>query len=144
MTPRFIVRDYHKSDFEEIKAIHESTQIDYKFPDINSSLFLVTKVLEWVGVIRQVVGSYIQVEYYLWADKTEWATPEQKLECIKALDKAVTAEVWMKGVDEAVLYLPPGMERFGERLVEDFGFSKARDGWVHFTKRTGAKDEDCN
>ena len=136
MKPHVIVRDYHSSDFEEIKAIHDFTEIDYQFPNLNSSLFLVTKVLEVDGVIRQAVGAYLQCEYYLFADKTNWGTPEEKLQCIKLLDKAVTTDVWLKGVDEAVLYLPPGMERFGERLTEDFGFSKARDGWVHYTKRT--------
>ena len=106
---------------------------------MHSSLFLVKKVLEVNGIIRQAVGAYIQVEYYLWADPSDWGTPEQKLECIHQLDKVVTEEVWLKGVDEAVLYLPPGMERFGERLTEDFGFTKARDSWVHYTKRTEAK-----
>lgn len=139
MKPFAIVRDYHSSDFEVVKAIHEYTGIDYKFPNLDSALFLVKKVIEVEGVVRQVVAAYIQVEYYLFADKTEWGTPEQKLECIRKLDKAVTEECWLKGVDEAVLYLPPGMERFGERLTEDFGFNKARDGWVHYTKRTETK-----
>jgi len=139
MTLFAIVRDYHRDDFETIKAIHEATEIDYKFPDLNSSLFLVTKVLEVAGVIRMAVGAYLQVEYYLWSDPSDWGDPKAKLSLIGMLDKEVTSAVWLKGVDEAVLYLPPGMERFGERLTKDFGFSKARDGWVHYTKRTEAE-----
>ncbi len=140
MKPHVIVRDYHKDDFQEIKAIHDTTEIDYQFPNLNSSLFLVTKVLEVDGVIRQAVAAYLQCELYLWADHTNWGTPEEKIQCINLLDKAVISDVWLKGVDEAVLYLPPGMERFGERLTEDFGFQKARDGWIHYTKRTGEKE----
>ena len=143
MKPRAIIRDYHTDDFEEIKALHEATQIDYEFPNVNSALFLVKKVMEVNGVIRMAVGAYIQVEYYLWMDQTEWASPEEKLAAIKQIDKAVTEEVWLKGVDEAVLYLPPGMERFGDRISDPnngMGFSKARDGWIHYNKRTGEKE----
>lgn len=147
MTPRAIVRAYHKDDFETIKALHEATGIDYKFPNLNSALFLVTKVMEVDGVIRMALGAYIQVEYYLWMDKTEWAFPEEKLEFIRQIEKDVTEEVWLKGVNEAVLYLPPGMERFGDRIsdpIKGMGFSKARDGWIHYNKITGDTSEDSN
>jgi hypothetical protein len=138
MKPFAIVRDYHKEDFEKIKALHEATQIDYKFPDIDSALFLVKKVLEVNGEIKMAVGAYIQCELYLWADKTNWGTPEERFEAIKQIEQATIQEVWLKGVDEAVLFLPPGMEAFGRRL-EQLGFSKGRDGWVHYHKFTEAK-----
>jgi hypothetical protein len=142
MTPHFIIRNYHKDDFEEVKALHEATGIDYKMPDLESALFLVKQVMEVDGVLRMAVGAYIQVEYYLWMDQTEWAFPDEKLELIKELDKKLTEEVWMKGVDEAVLYIPPGMERFGDRISDPkkgMGFTKARDGWVHYSKQTETK-----
>jgi hypothetical protein len=139
MTPRFIIRDYHADDFEAIKALHDATEIDYKMPDLNSSLFLVTKVMEFDGVIRLAVGAYIQCELYLWIDKTDWATPEEKFSAIKQIEKNLIRELWLKGVDEAVLYLPPGMGAFGRRL-EQLGFAKGRDGWLHYNKRTGEKE----
>jgi hypothetical protein len=142
MTPRFIIRDYHVDDFEAIKALHDATEIDYKFPNIDGALFLVKQVMEVDGVIRMALGAYIQCEYYLWMDKTEWAFPDEKFEMIRALEKRVTEELWLKGVDEAVLYIPPGYERFGDRISDPkkgMGFTKARDGWIHYNKLTETK-----
>lgn len=147
MIPKSVVRDYHADDFEAIKALHDATEIDYKFPNLNSSLFLVTKVLEVGEVVRMALGAYLQVEYYLWMDSTEWAFPDEKLEFIREIEKKTTEDVWLKGVNEAVLYLPPGYERFGDRIsdpVKGMGFSKARDGWVHYNKRTGDDSENSD
>lgn len=132
-----VLRDYEPRDFARVKEIHESTNVDYSLPNLSSPLFIVKKVLEVDGVVRMAVGCYIQAEAYLWADPSDWADPEQKLAGIQALDRAGVHELWLKGVDQAVLWLPPGMERFGERLVEDLGFQKDRDGWVSYSKVTG-------
>jgi hypothetical protein len=133
-----IIRDYKPSDLEAVKRIHERTGIDYTFPDINSPLFLVTKVIEDdSGVIRACGGAYIQVELYLWLDPDDWADAPDKLAAIHALDGSVLHDCYLKGIDCAVLWLPPGMERFGERLV-DMEFTKDRDGWVSYSKRLDA------
>lgn len=131
-----IVRDYTPADFEAVKAIHEQTQIDYKLPNLSSPLFLVKKVLEIDGVVRAMLGMRIEAECFLWLDSSNWADPEEKLVVIEILDREGMAEAWIKGVDDAVLYLPPGMERFGKRL-EKLGFTKPRDGWVAYSKPTG-------
>lgn len=128
-------RDYTPADFEAVKAIHESTQLDYNMPDLNTPLFLVKKVLEVNGVVRVVLGMRIEAECYLWLDQSDWADPEEKLVAIAILDREGMAEAWLKGVDDAVLYLPPGMERFGKRL-EALGFEKPRDGWTAYSKKT--------
>ena len=132
---RGTVRDYVPSDFERVKEIHEATGIDYEFPDLDSPLFLVTKVLVVDGVVRQCGGLYLQVECYLWADASEWGTPEEKLEGIQALDDAAMGDAWLRGIDQAVLWLPPGMARFGNRLTENLGFTRDRDGWVSYSKK---------
>jgi hypothetical protein len=129
------LRDYSPSDFEAVKAIHDKTQIDYSFPDLNSPLFLVTKVIEDErGIIRACGGAYLQAEVYLWLDPGDWADPSDKLTAIHALDGAVLHDTYLRGINCAVLWLPPGMERFGERL-EQMGFSKDRDGWVSYSKQ---------
>lgn len=130
-----ILRDYKPKDYEAVKAIHDASRIDYKFPDLASPLFLVTKVLECDGVVRACGGSYLQAELYLWIDHTDWAIPAEKLAAIKALDTEGIHELWLKGIDCVVLRLPPAMERFGERLVEDLGFTKDRE-WATFSKET--------
>lgn len=135
MSEGAIVRDYRPSDFDAVKAIHEASQIDYQMPDLESSLWLVKKVIEVEGVIRAAAGMYIQTETYLWLDKTNWADAEQKYAAIKVLDKKVMSETWMKGVDCAVLWIPPGMQSFGKRL-EELGFTRDRDGWVSYSKPT--------
>ena len=132
-----IVRDYKPSDFEAIKAIHEQTSIDYRMPNLDSRLFVVTKVYEVGGVIRVAGGLYVQLETYLWLDQTDWASPQEKLDVIEALQLEGFRDPRIAGVECAVLWLPPGMERFGERLVDDLGWNKDRDGWVSFSKRIG-------
>ena len=144
MVSTITIRDYTPADFESVKAIHAATEIDYKFPDINAPLFLVKKVVEHDGVVRVAAGMYLQAETYLWLDQTDWASPQDKLDAIKELDKEVMHDTWLQGVDCACLWLPPGMERFGERLTEDLGFTRDRDGWVSYSKPTGDKREDLH
>ncbi len=131
---RGIVRDYRPSDFERVREIHEATDIDYVFPDLNSPLFLITKVVEVDGVVRQCGGLFIQCECYLWQDPSEWGTPQEKLEGIQSLDRVAMHEAWLKGISCCVLWLPPGMARFGDRLVEDLGFNRDRADWVSYSK----------
>lgn len=128
------IRDLRPEDIEQVKAIHNATQIDYRFPDISSPLFVVTKVLETEGKIRACGGLYIQAETYLWCDPGNWATPGEKLLALQALDGVLMHDGWLKGIDCAVCWVPPGMERFGERLVKDLGFSRDRNGWVSYSK----------
>lgn len=134
-----MIRDYKPEDFEAIQRIHEQTGIDYCMPDINSPLFLVTKVLEVEKIVRAALGMYIQCEAYLWLDKSDWASPEEKFQAIKELDKETMDASWLKGIDCCVLYLPPGMDRFGKRLEQDFGFTRPREGWLAFSKSIGEK-----
>lgn len=132
---RGIVRDYQPSDFERVKEIHEASGIDYQLPDLSSSLWIVTKVLECDGVVRAGIGGYIEIEAYLWLDPSDWAGPQEKLDAIGQLEFEGILAAWLKGVDTAVLRLPPGMARFGDRLT-DMGWTKDRDGWVSYSKAT--------
>ena len=129
-----VIRDYTPDDFEAVRKIHEDSQIDYRLPNLSSPLFLVTKVYELDGVVRACGGLYIQCEAYLWIDRSNWASPADKLSAIQALDRIAMHEAWLRGIECACLYLPPGMERFGERLVSELGFTKDRDGWASYSK----------
>src|ERR1700690_1449990 len=125
---RGIVRDYQPSDFERVKELHAASEIDYRLPDFSSPLFLVTKVFVCDDTVRLFGGCYLQAELYLIADQSDWASPQERLDAIQELDRAGMDDLWFRGVNDAVLWLPPGMERFGERLVNDLGFQKDRDG----------------
>jgi hypothetical protein len=129
------VRDYLPSDYDAVRRIHEATGIDYSLPDLSSPLFFVAKVLvDDEDCVRACGALYIQAECYLWLDPGDWASPSDKLAAIAGLDGITMHEAWLKGVEHAVLYLPPGMERFGKRL-EELGFKPNRDGWVTYAKR---------
>lgn len=128
------IRDFVLSDLEAIKKIHDSTGLDYKFPDLASPLFLVTKVAVVDGIIRACGGAYLQCEYYLWLDPDRWAGPTEKLGVIQQLERGGSHDLWLRGIDCACLYLPPGLARFGKRL-ESLGFSRDRDGWCSYSKR---------
>jgi hypothetical protein len=132
------LRDYESGDYPVVKAIHDATEIDYSFPDIESPLFLVKKAIEDdSGVVRVCGAAYVQCEVYLWMDPTDWADASDKLTAIMALDGAVLHECYLRGISEVVLYLPPNMDRFGERL-EDMGWQKNRAGWYCYHKRLNA------
>ena len=129
-----VVRDFTLADLDRVKEIHAASGIDYRFPDLSSPLFIVVKVYEKAGVVQACGGLYLQVEAYLFLSHDDWGTPEEKLEAIRTLDAAALHAAWLKGIDCACLYLPPGMERFGERL-EELGWMKDRN-WATYSKRT--------
>ena len=134
MESRFVVRDFTLNDLERVKELHEQSAIDYRFPNLASPLFVVLKVLERDGVIQACGGIYLQGEAYIFLAKDGWHDPAEKLSAVHILDGVVLHEAWMKGIDQACVFLPPGMERFGERL-EELGWSKDRP-WTTFSKRT--------
>ena len=133
MESRLVVRDFTLNDLERVKELHEASELDYRFPDLRSPLFFVTKVLERDGVVQACGSLYLQAEAYIWLARDGW-TPAEKLDAVRMLDAEVLHEAYMKGVDTACLFLPPGMERFGERL-EELGWSRDRN-WATFSKRT--------
>lgn len=132
-----MIRDYELKDFEDIKRIHTNSGIPYVLPNLNAPLFIVTKVLEVEGTVRCALGAWVQTELYCWMDDSEWSDAEGKHLALQLLEKETMRDLYLKGIDHAVLWLPPNMERFGERLVDDFGFQKCQDGWVTYSKHTG-------
>jgi hypothetical protein len=141
------IRNYEPSDFEEIKRIHAESGLPYNLPALNVTtdsgtkrhpLWLVTKVLEIEGKVRAAFGAWIQVELFAWLDKSDWTDPEGKLLALHALEIEVMKDVYLNGVEHAVLFLPPGLERFGERLSEDYGFTEIGNGWKTYAKAAGA------
>jgi len=144
-----MIRNYKPEDFEAVKRIHEDNQLPYPLPSINvadsstgelkkAPLWLITKVIEHEGVVRMVLGSWVQVELYLWVDKSDWATPAVKHLCVDALKKEVFHDLWLNGIEHAVLWLPPQFKRFGKRLEKDFGFTcTSNEGWLTYSARTG-------
>ena len=141
-----MIRNYEPKDFEDIKRIHAESKLPYHLPQMNVStsegdkpapLWLVTKVLEVNGKVRAALGSWVQVELFCWIDKSEWTDAEGKMLALQVLEFEVMKDLWLKGVEHAVLFLPPNMERFAKRLEENFGFEEVgSDGWRVYAKQT--------
>jgi hypothetical protein len=134
MSEDTLIRSYHPTDLEAIKAIHESSGIDYKFPSMEK--FPVLKALKVEGTIRAAYGLKHTVEGYLWMDKSSWTDAEGKWLAVKALDREATAAARDLGIDSIMCCLPPDYERFGKRIKE-LGYSLGREGWQVFSKSTG-------
>lgn len=140
-----MIRDYEPRDLEAIKRIHAESGLPYHLPQMNvdtpegprkAPLWLVTKVLEIDGAVRAALGSWIQVELFCWIDKSDWTDAEGKMLALHLLEKELMQELWLRGIEHAVLFVPPGMERFAKRLEEDFGFEEVSDGWRTYAKQT--------
>jgi hypothetical protein len=131
-----IVRKYKPSDFDAIKAIHEASEIDYRMPTLDSRLFVVKKVLEVDGVVRQAVGFRLEVETYLWTDKSDWALPDEKFLGLKALQAESMHELMTKGVDTAVCWVPDNIDKFFAKRMTELGWTTDRAGWRSWSKKT--------
>ena len=139
MIPKAIIRDYHSDDFEEVKALHEQGDLDYLMPDIDSPLFIVRKVMEVGGKIVCAILWRMEVETYLLLDKNSILSPEEKLEAIRTLQVEGLNDLWLKGVDNCVAWVPKDVEKsFGKRMTE-LGWSPDRDGWRSWSRNTEPK-----
>ena len=135
-----IVRDYRPSDFDQIAKIHEATGIDYKMPAIDARLFVVKKVLEVDGIIRQAVGFRLEVETYLWSDPSEWGLPEEKFLGLQALQAECMHALMTKGIDTCVCWVPENVDKFFAKRMTQLGWSKDRPNWISWSRHTRDKD----
>ena len=143
MTNGAVVRNYKPSDFDAIKAIHEATDIDYRMPCLDSRLFVVKKVLEVDGVVRQAVGFRVEVETYLWSDPSDWALPEEKFLGLKALQAESMHALMTKGVDTCECWVPHSVDKYFAKRMTELGWTPDREGWRSWSRKTRA-DIDAN
>ncbi len=137
------IRSYCPSDLEAIKKIHEENKLDFAFPDLNSSLFTVNKVLLTEGEVRASYALRMVAEVNLWLSKESWTDAEGKWLAIKTLDKEVMEASKTLGLDGITCFLPPGYERFGRRISgkDGLGFRADRPGWSGFSKHAGERSK---
>lgn len=126
------IDDMTTHDLEQIVRIHESSQFDYKMPDLSSPLFIVKQVCRDGGRVLGAYGLRVQAETYLWLD------PEMplrlKYEVILGLSRSLALEAWRVGVDCAVAWLPPNIPPSFCRLLGHLGWSSDRKGWQSWSK----------
>jgi len=146
MSEETLVRSYHPSDLAEIQKIHEENKLDYRFPNLDSPLFAVNKVLLADGKVRASYAMRMVAEVNLWLSREAWTDAEGKWLAIKALDREATGAASDLGLDGITCFLPPGYERFGSRISgkNGLGFTKDRPGWLGYSKHAGVRDNESN
>lgn len=129
-----IVRDARPEDNAAIGAIHLSSGIDYRIPDLNSPLFFVRKVAESENVLLGACFLRIAAETYLWLEPGQ--SPRSKLKTMQALQPAVLANAWRLGIDDVEARIPETIEtRFRKRLTQ-LGWTPNRNGWRPWSRET--------
>jgi hypothetical protein len=130
------IRSYHPSDFQAIQEIHEKNGLDFTFPNLNSPLWAVNKVLLTEGKVRASMGFLMVAEANLWLSRESWTDAEGKWLAIKSLDKESMSAARDIGLDGVQCFLPPGYESFGKRIA-GIGYKADRPGWLGFSKHVG-------
>lgn len=131
-----MVRDYRAEDFEQVKALHEASGIDYTMPDLGAPLFVVKKVVERDGKVIAACALRIEVETYLWCG----GEPDDKMTAMLAMQPDILQEAWLLGIDNLVCWIPEDVEaRFSKRLKQ-LGWARDRDGWHSWSRATSGAD----
>lgn len=126
-----IVRDYRPEDKEQLQALHAAHGIDYQFPDLDSPLFFVKKVICDGDKILASLVLKICAETYLLLDGGQ--EPQEKLTEMQLLQSSVLSEAFAKGLDEVHAAIP---EIGFEKRLRQLGWSKDRDGWTLWSRST--------
>jgi len=137
------IRSYSPNDLDAIRRIHEQNKLDFKFPNLNSPLWAVNKVLLTDGEVRASLGLLMVAEENLWLDRSNWTDASGKWAAVKALDREAMSAARDIGIDGVECVLPPGYERFGRRISDKkdgLGFAKGRP-WDSYIKHAGACNE---
>lgn len=133
------VRDYRPEDFESLKKIHEQGGLDYNFPNIETPLFFVKKVMEIEGKVVGAVLWRMEAETYLLLDKESGLTPQENMEVLRELQAEGLNELWMQGIDNCVAWIPKGVEKYFSKRLLQLGWNKDREGWHTWSRETSPK-----
>ena len=123
-----LVRPYTEADLEAFKRIHTDSGIDYRFPDLNSPLFIVKTVIERAGKPTTLLAGKIDVETYLMTS----GSAAERLEDITEANRHFLNALWEKGIDNAYCGVPKSIDRHFHKHMERLGWERGRDGWVNY------------
>lgn len=126
-----MIRDAEKADVHALRAVHEESGFDYRFPDLDDPLFISKKVVEEDGKVVQGIALKVQAEVYLWVDHS-WATPEERWCKLQELTEAAKRAAWEKGLDCLVCVVPPEIAETFEKRLKQIGMSRDRP-WPKFS-----------
>jgi hypothetical protein len=127
-----LVRPYTESDLDAFKCIHADSKLDYRFPALDSPLFIVKTVIERAGRPTTLLAGKIDVETYLMTS----GTAAERLEDIEAAQERFLAELWEKGIDNCYCGVPESVNRHFGKHMERLGWELGRPGWINWFRDT--------
>ncbi len=109
------IRNYEKTDFEQLKSIHLANGYAFELPNVDHPLVLVKKVLaDEQNTTRMVAIGRLHINAMLFVDG-HWATPQERFTGIISLQDAMMCDASEKGLDIATTQADG---RFAERLTQ--------------------------
>ena len=128
-----MIVDLKPEDIAILRAIHLSSGIDYKFPDLAHPLF-VNKIASWRDGKLIAAGLHkIAYETFVLVDPK--ATPQGKWAALKELNDQLAIRAYGQGLDETHAALPP--IGFAKRMRQ-LDWSPDREGWQLWSRETNA------
>jgi hypothetical protein len=126
-----VIRDYEKRDEETLKAIHEESEFDYRFPNLDDPLFVYKGVVEERGKVVQGIALKLEATVYIYVSHA-WSTPEGRWQRFQELTDEAKRAAWEMGLDTLTCVVPPEIvESFEKRLIQ-IGMTRDRE-WPKFS-----------
>lgn len=122
------VRAYTEADLETFRRVHADSKLDYRFPDLDSPLFIVKTVVERAGKPTTLLAGHLTVETYLMTS----GNAQERLEDIEAAQPAWLAELWSKGIDDAYCGVPKSVDRHFRKHMLNLGWETGRPDWHNY------------
>ena len=127
-----IVRPFTGADLEDFRRIHAESKLDYRFPDLNSPLFIAKTVIERAGKPTTLLAGHLTVETYLMTS----GNAKERLEDIEAVQPVWLAALWSKGIDDAYCGVPKSVDRHFRKHMERLGWERGRPEWINYFRDT--------
>jgi hypothetical protein len=130
------IREYHESDVQALRAIHEAQGFDYALPDLGNPLFVSKLVLARDGEVMGAALLRLTAEAYLLLD-SKAGTARERWEWLRALHVAAEQDAWRRGLEDVHAWLPPPIAgKFGKHITR-LGWVRD-DAWTPYCKKLEA------
>lgn len=120
-----LVRPYTEADLEVFKKVHADSGLNYKFPALESPLFITKVVVERAGRPTTLMAGRLEVETYVMTS----GNAKERLEDMAAAQDVFLRSLWEQGIDNVYAAIPKPVERHFGKHMERHGWEPGRDGW---------------
>lgn len=126
------VRAYTEADLETFRRVHADSKLDYRFPDLDSPLFINKTVIERDGKPTTLLAGKLDIETYLVTS----GSAKERLEDIEAAQPVFLRELWLQGIDTAYCGVPKSVDRHFRKHLLRLGWELGRPGWTNYFRDT--------